>query len=89
MTGGEVSSRGAQRRGDLSFERLEERVTWFPRKPGSKVSAVECLPARCRKVFSLSRLGGVRHREIARRYGISLRLVERQITRAKAAINRG
>jgi RNA polymerase sigma-70 factor (ECF subfamily) len=53
------------------------------------VSAVECLPARCRKVFSLSRLGGVRHREIARRYGISLRLVERQITRAKAVINRG
>jgi RNA polymerase sigma-70 factor (ECF subfamily) len=47
------------------------------------------MPERCRKVFFLSRLDGVRHREIARRYGISLRLVEQQITRAKAAINRG
>jgi RNA polymerase sigma-70 factor (ECF subfamily) len=47
------------------------------------------LSERCRKVFFLSRLDGMRHREIARRYGISLRLVEQQITRAKAAINRG
>jgi RNA polymerase sigma-70 factor (ECF subfamily) len=41
---------------------------------------------RCRKVFFLSRLDGVRHRDIARRYGISLRLVEKQITQAKGAI---
>jgi RNA polymerase sigma-70 factor (ECF subfamily) len=47
------------------------------------------LPGRCRKVFFLSRLDGMRHREIARRCGISLSLVEKQITRAKAAINRG
>jgi RNA polymerase sigma-70 factor (ECF subfamily) len=49
-------------------------------------SAMESLPERCRKVFSLSRLDGMRHRDIARRYGISLRLVEKQITRAKAAL---
>ena len=50
------------------------------------VSTVESLPARCRKVFTLSRLEGVRQRDIARRYGISLRLVEKQISRAKAAL---
>jgi RNA polymerase sigma-70 factor (ECF subfamily) len=53
------------------------------------LSAVESLPARCRRVFFLSRLDGLRQRDIARRYGISLRLVEQQITRAKAAVNRG
>lgn len=58
-----------------SVERLERAV-----------SAMESLPERCRKVFSLSRLDGVRHREIARRYGISLRLVEKHITRAKSAL---
>ena len=50
------------------------------------VSTVESLPERCREVFTLSRLEGVRQRGIARRYGISLRLVEKQITQAKAAI---
>ena len=50
------------------------------------VSTLESLPERCRNVFTLSRLEGVRQREIARRYGISLRLVEKQITRAKAAL---
>jgi RNA polymerase sigma-70 factor (ECF subfamily) len=52
-------------------------------------NTLSSLPERCRKVFFLSRLDGMRHREIARRCGISLRLVEQQITRAKAAINRG
>ena len=50
---------------------------------------LESLPERCRKVFLRSRLDGLRQRDIARRYGISLRLVEKQITRAKAAIGRG
>ena len=52
------------------------------------VSTVESLPERCRKIFLHNRLDGMRQRDIARRYGISLRLVEKQITRAKAAVNR-
>lgn len=53
---------------------------------GRAASTMESLSERCRKVFFLSRLDGVRHREIARRYGISLRLVEKQITQAKTAL---
>ena len=49
-------------------------------------AALRSLPGRCRRVFEQSRLDGVRHREIARRHGISLRLVEKHITRARATL---
>lgn len=44
--------------------------------------AVTSLPARCREVFELSRVHGLRHSEIADVLGISVKTVEAQITKA-------
>ncbi|MDR1331088.1 MAG: RNA polymerase sigma-70 factor [Tannerella sp.] len=42
-------------------------------------TAIDSLPARCREIFVLSRLEGLRHRAIAERLAISPNTVERQI----------
>lgn len=42
----------------------------------------ESLPDRCREVFILSRMEGLKNKEIAQRLGISEKAVEKHITRA-------
>jgi RNA polymerase sigma-70 factor (ECF subfamily) len=42
-------------------------------------NAIDSLPERCREVFILSRLDGLRHKEISERLGITVNTVERQI----------
>lgn len=44
--------------------------------------AVQALPERCRQVFELSRVQGLRHTEIAREMGISVKTVEAQMGKA-------
>jgi RNA polymerase sigma-70 factor (ECF subfamily) len=44
--------------------------------------ALDELPAACRHAFLLSRMDGVPREEIARRLGVSVKTVERQIQRA-------
>lgn len=50
------------------------------------VMAIQSLPPRCRTVYVMSRLGGVRQREIAQRCGISTRMVELHIAKAQALV---
>jgi RNA polymerase sigma-70 factor (family 1) len=45
-------------------------------------SAVEALPERCRKTFLLSRQAGLSNRQIAQEMEISVKAVERNMTRA-------
>lgn len=45
-------------------------------------AAIGALPPGCRHVFLLSRSGGLSNPEIARRCGVSIKLVEKQISRA-------
>jgi RNA polymerase sigma-70 factor (ECF subfamily) len=45
-------------------------------------SAMQALPDRCRQVFTLRKLYGLSHREIAAQLGISERTVEAQINKA-------
>jgi|GEM_PF-155600 len=51
-----------------------------------RIAAIETiisgLPARCREVFWLFRIEGLRQRDIATRLGISLNMVERHVIRA-------
>jgi RNA polymerase sigma factor (sigma-70 family) len=44
--------------------------------------ALDELPARCRSVFVAARVEGVSQADIARRFGISTRMVERELKRA-------
>lgn len=46
--------------------------------------AIEALPPKCREVFLLSRVHGLTYPEIARRCGISVKMVEKHISHALA-----
>jgi RNA polymerase sigma factor (sigma-70 family) len=48
--------------------------------------AVQDLPARCRQVFLLRLVHGLRQQEIARRCGVSTRMVEMHLARARGLI---
>ncbi|WP_353252988.1 RNA polymerase sigma factor [Salinisphaera sp. PC39] len=88
------SSRVRHEHGRLSVDQMElpdggptaEEAYECDERLRMATSALWELPRHCRRVFELSRLDGVRHREIARRYGISLRLVEKHITRARTTL---
>jgi len=48
--------------------------------------AIEALPERCRMVFTLCRLEGFSHKEIAEQMSISTKTVEHQMTKALKAL---
>lgn len=50
------------------------------------IAAVKALPEKRRQVFVLSRFHGMRQKDIARRCGISLSMVEKHITNALSSI---
>lgn len=45
-------------------------------------AVVTTLPPKCRKVFLLSRIGGLSNAEVAQRCGISVKMVEKHLTKA-------
>jgi len=55
---------------DMSPQDIEDKVR----------GAVDALPERCRKIFTMSRIQGLRHKEIAEELGISTSTVENQMT---------
>lgn len=50
---------------------------------------VEQLPERCREVFILSRINGLKNREIAEKLNINIKNVERHLSRALASFKKG
>lgn len=49
-------------------------------------SCVDNLPEQCKKVFMLSRTAGLKNKEVAEHLGISIKAVEKQITKALSEI---
>ena len=49
--------------------------------------AIDQLPEQCRRVFNMSRVEGLKQREIADRLGISIKTVKNHITRALKELN--
>ncbi len=56
----------------LLLKELEDEIQAF----------VETLPSQCRKIFILSRTDGLKNKEIAEQLDISVKAVEKQITKA-------
>ena len=50
--------------------------------------AIGTLPAKCRKVFEMSRYEGLKYAEIAEKMGISIKTVEAQMSRALAILKK-
>lgn len=65
-----------EQEGELHFKNLETEI----------VVCVEELSAQCKKIFNLSRVDGLRNREIAEKLGITVKAVEKQMTKALSTI---
>lgn len=60
----------------LLLKELEREIT----------TCIESLPPQCHKVFILSRTYGLKNREIAEQLGISIKAVEKQISKALSCL---
>ncbi len=56
----------------LTTQELQERIS----------KSIGSLPAKCRRVFEMSRLEGLKYKEIAEELGISIKTVENQMGKA-------
>lgn len=53
---------------------------------GEIAGFVETLPPQCKKIFVLSRTDGLKNKEIAEQLGVSIKAVEKQISKALAGL---
>jgi RNA polymerase sigma-70 factor (ECF subfamily) len=68
---------------------MEERSSLIEQELEDKLNAVlNTLPERCRQIFILSRFENKKNREIAEELGISVKAVEKQISKALASIRK-
>ena len=66
---------------------MEEKTSLIEQELENKLTEVlENLPERCRQIFKLSRFENKKNREIAEELDISVKAVEKQITKALATI---
>ena len=67
---------------------LEQQVS-AQQQLDKAMAVIMALPEKCRQVFVLSRFHGLSYPQIAARCGISVKMVEKHITRALAACRQG
>lgn len=92
-------SRWARRRGDGAHVALDEAEYALPHDaphPDERLiqqqelarigAVIETLPPRCQEIYLLSRVEGMKNAEIARHCGISLKAVEKHMTKAMSAV---
>lgn len=80
------SSRIILKEEELRFY-MEDRESMIELELGQKLNEVlENLPERCRKIFMMSRFEDRKNKEIAEELQISVKAVEKQITKALAVI---
>ena len=70
--------------GDL----MEDYEDVYTKKLAQVEKAIDTLPPRCKEVFLLNKMDGMRYKEIADHLGISLKTVENQIGKALASIRK-
>ena len=69
----------------VSEEPSAERFVAADQSLDRVLDVIEALPPKCKRVFLLSRAHGMTYAEIAEHCGISVKMVEKQISRALAA----
>jgi len=69
----------------VSEQPSQERAVLAGQNLDLLLDVIEGLPPKCKQVFLLSRAHGMTYAEIARYCGISVKMVEKQISRAVAA----
>jgi RNA polymerase sigma-70 factor (ECF subfamily) len=80
------SARFAMQEEELRFY-MEEKTSLIEQELEDKLNEVlNSLPERCREIFSMSRFVNKKNKEIAEELDISVKAVEKQITRALATI---
>lgn len=70
----------------LSADPLPEQLASAEQSLSQLIDALEQLPPKCQDVFVLSRVEGLSYPEIASRCGISVKMVEKYISRALAQL---
>jgi RNA polymerase sigma-70 factor (ECF subfamily) len=69
---------------------MEEKTSLIEQELEDKLNEVlDSLPDRCRQIFVLSRFENKKNKEIAEELNISVKAVEKQITKALATIRTG
>ena len=63
-----------------ALEQFDEAVSSIPEVENLLSQTMQKLPERCREIFLLSRLEGLKYKEIAERLNISVNTVENQIS---------
>lgn len=67
---------------------MEDYEEVYTKKMAQVEKAIDTLPPRCKEVFLLNKMDGMRYREIADHLGISLKTVENQIGKALVSIRK-
>lgn len=73
---------------DLIEDRNPERVLLGKETAGALLAALDELGERTRDIYVLFRLEGMKHREIAERFGVSVSLVEKEVMKASVHLAR-
>ena len=75
-------------RREALIELLENNDDTYYKKLSMVEHAIEELPTRCKEIFILNKINGLRYKEIAEKLGISTKTVENQIGKALSFIRK-
>ena len=85
ISGAEIENVKAYLEDTLSDEEAEERSV----REAQMWTAIDALPERCREIFLLNKRDGMKYREIAAKFQISVNTVDNHISKALRLIREG
>lgn len=71
-----------------STDRIPEEVVQSSQEIALAKRAILQLPGHCKNIYLLNRVDGMTYRQISERYNISIKAVEKQMSKALALINK-
>ena len=74
---------------DLEATLTDEEVEEYSVREAQMWTAIDALPERCREIFLLNKRDGMKYKEIAAKYQISVNTVDNHISKALRLIRKG